>query len=61
MLNFLGSPHYMPLGVYFKLMHPRVNKYRGIYVDTLIIGTFMRAIIDNSAMGFLLGRNVGHH
>lgn len=41
-------------------MHLRINKYRGIYVDTLIIGTFMRAIVENSAMGFLLGHNVGH-
>lgn len=40
-------------------MHPIINKYRGIYMDILTIGTFTRVTVDNLAMGFFVGHNVG--
>lgn len=42
-------------------MLPRVTKYKRIYKDTLKIGTFIRVITDNLAVGFFLGRKVGLH
>lgn len=36
-------------------MHLRVIRHKGIYIDTLMIGTLMRVITNNVTLGPSLG------